>query len=400
MTRLASRMTSLQGPGTTAAAEAARQARGVGRPVLDIRSFGTVSGLPPEHVREAVARAAREPGAGSSNGLPELREAIAAKLAKDNGIAADARDEILVTTGAKEGLYLAMGAIVEPGDEVLYHVPNYVFDGAIRLHGGVPVHLPTSPADGFALRLDDAARAVSSRTRVLVLCNPVNPTGHVPTREEVEAIGAFAERHDLWLLADESYEKYVYDGRPRYSPAAYPDLRARTITIQSFSKSYSLFAYRLGYIAAQAPVIAACRRMLEWIDIYLSPVSQHAALAALTGPSAWIDETLAMWQAARDRLVSGMRRRLPDVLFATPQGTGFVFPDVTIFGRPSSEVAAMLLDTYGIPCVPGSVFHGEGRVRMGFGGTPAVQDELLMALARAFADVTRRGGRPPTVSGP
>ena len=104
MTRLASRMTSLQSPGTTAAAEAARQARAVGRPVLDIRSFGTASGLPPDHVREAAARAAREPGAGSSNGLPELREAIAAKLAKDNGITADPRDEILVTTGGKEGL--------------------------------------------------------------------------------------------------------------------------------------------------------------------------------------------------------------------------------------------------------------------------------------------------------
>lgn len=385
-------MTALQGPGTTAAAEAARQARAGGRPVLDIRSFGTASGMPPDHVREAVARAAREPRAGSSNGLPELREAIAAKLSKDNGITADPRDEILVTTGAKEGLYLAMGAIVEPGDEVLYHVPNYVFDGAICLHGGVPVHLPTSPADGFALHLDDAVRAVSPRTRVFVLCNPVNPTGHVPTREEVEAIGAFAERHDLWLLVDESYEKYVYDGRQRYSPAAYPDLRSRTITIQSFSKGYSLFAYRLGYVAAPPPVIAACRRLLEWIDIYLSAVSQHAALAALTGPDAWIAEMLAAWQTARDRLVIGMGSLLPDVPVVAPQGTGFVFPDVSAFGRPSSDVAAILLDGYGIPCVPGSVFHGEGRVRMGFGGTHAVQHELLTALARAFADAAGQGG--------
>jgi aspartate/methionine/tyrosine aminotransferase len=313
MTRLASRMTALQGPGTTVAAEAARQVRARGRPVLDIRSFGTVSGVVPDHICEAVARVAREPRAGSSNGLPELREAIAAKLSKDNGITADPRGEILVTIGAKEGLYLALGAIVELGDEVLYHVPNYVFDGAIRLHGGVPVHLQTVAADGFALHLDDAARAVSPRTRAFVLCNPVNPTGHVPTRDEVEAIGAFAERHDLWLLADESYEKYVYDGRPRYSPAGYPDLRSRTITVQSFSKSYSLFAYRLGYVAAPAPVIAACRRLLEWIHIYLSAVPQHAALAALTGPSSWIDEMLAGWQQARDRLVSGMRTLLPDV---------------------------------------------------------------------------------------
>jgi aspartate/methionine/tyrosine aminotransferase len=391
MTRLASRMTALPGPGTTAAAEAARQARAGGRPVLDLRSFGTASGVPPDHVREAVARAAREPRAGSSDGLPELREAIAAKLAKDNGITADPRGEILVTTGAKEGLYLAMGAIVEPGDEVLYHVPNYVFDGAIRLHGGVPVHLPTSPGDGFALHLDDAAPAVTARTKVFVLCNPVNPTGHVPTRQEVDAIGAFVQRHDLWLLVDESYEKYVYDGAQRHSPAAHPDLRARTITVQSFSKGYALFAYRLGYVAAPAPVIAACRRLLEWIDIYLGAVPQHAALAALSGPSGWIDEMLAAWQQARDRLVTEMRRRVPDMPFVTPQGTGFVFPDVAAFGRPSSDVAAMLLDGYGIPCVPGSVFQGEGRVRLGFGGTAPVQQELFDALARALDD--HRAGR-------
>lgn len=384
-------MTALEGPGTTAAAEAARQARAGGRPVLDIRSFGTVSGAPPDHVREAVEHAARAPRAGSSRGLPELREAIAAKLSKDNGITADPGDEILVTTGAKEGLYLALGAILEPGDEVLYHVPNYVFDGAIRLHGGIPVHLPTSPVDGYALHLDAAARAVSPRTRVFVLCNPVNPTGHVPSRDEVEAIGVFAGRHDLWLLVDESYEKYVYDGRLLYSPAAYPELRSRTVTVQSFSKGYSLFAYRLGYVAAPAPVIAACRRLLEWIDIYLSAVPQHAALAALTGPTAWVAEMLAAWQTARDRLVIGMRSWLPDVQFVAPQGTGFVFPDVTAFGRTSLEVAATLLDGYGIPCVPGSVFHGEGRVRMGFGGTEAVQQELLTALARAFADAAGQG---------
>jgi aspartate/methionine/tyrosine aminotransferase len=361
--------------------------------VLDVRSFGTASGVPPDHVGEAVARAARAPRAASSDGLPELREAIADKLTSENGITADPRDEILVTIGAKEALYLALGAIVEPGDEVIYHVPNYVFDGAIRLHGGVPVHLPTAPGDGFALHVDDAVRALSPRTRAFVLCNPANPTGHVPTREEVEAIGAFAERHDLWLLVDESYEKYVYDGRRRCSPAGYPDLWSRTITVHSFSKSYSLFAYRLGYIAAPTPVIAACRRLLEWAHIYVSPVLQHAALAALTGPSGWMDEMLAGWQHARDRLVHGMAAVVPDLAFVTPQGTGFVFPDITVFGRPSADVAAVLLDGYGVPSVPGSVFHGEGRVRLGFGGPAAVQQQLFETLARTLAD--HRGGNGP-----
>jgi aspartate/methionine/tyrosine aminotransferase len=396
MTRLAARVTGLAGPGTTAAAEAARVARARGGAVLDLRSFGTVSGLPPEHVREAAARAAREPSAGSSNGLPELREAIAAKLSKENGIVADPRDEILVTAGAKEAIYLAMAALLEPGDEVMLHVPNYVFDGAIRLHGGVPVHLETAATDGFALRMDDAERLISPRTRLFVLCNPVNPTGHVPSRQEIEAIGRFAERHDLWLLVDESYERYVFDGRAVCSPGSYADLRSRTITIQSFSKGYSLFAYRLGYLAAPPPVTQACRRLLEWIDIYLGAVPQHAALAALTGPTGWIDEMLAAWQVSRDRFVTGLRA-VPELALVTPEGTGFAFIDVTAFRRPSVEVADLLLDGYGVPSVPGSVFHGEGRVRLGFGGTPQVQQQALHALRRALAQhsdemVRRTGG--------
>ena len=392
MTRVAARVAGLSGPGTTAAAEAVRVARANGGAVLDMRSFGTVSGLPPAHVREAAARAAQESRAGASNGLPELREAIAGKLAKDNGITADPGDEILVTTGAKEAIYLTMAALLEPGDEVMVHVPNYVFDGAIRLHGGVPVHIETAAADGFALRMDDAERLRTSRTRLFVLCNPVNPTGHVPTRQEVEAIGAFAERHDLWLVVDESYEKYIYDGRERYSPAAYTDFRARTITIQSFSKGYALFAYRLGYLAAPPAVTAACRRVLEWIDIYLGAVPQHAALAALTGPLGWVDEMLAGWQVARDRFVAGMRA-LPDLKLVTPEGTGFAFVDVTAFGRPSTEVGTWLLDGYGIPSVPGSVFNGEGYLRLGFGGTPQVQQQALDALGRALARHRSSAGR-------
>lgn len=378
-------MSKLDGPGTTAAADAARAWRVTGHRVLDLRSFGTPSGLPPGHVLEAAARAAREPRPCPSNGLPELREAIAAKLAKENAITVHPADEILVTNGAKEAIYVAMAALLDVGDEVMLHVPNYVFDGAIRLQGGVPVHLQTTAADRFALHLDGAQSRVSARTRLFVLCNPVNPTGHVATRQEIEAIGRFVEDHDLWLLVDESYEKYVFDGLELCSPAAYADLQSRTITIQSFSKGYSLAGYRLGYLAAPALVTAACRRVLEWIDIHLSSVPQEAALAALTGPSAWIDEMLSGWQAARDRFVAGLGA-IPGLEAVTPQGTGFAFLDVTAFRRPAAEVAALLLERWGVPSVPGAVFHGEARIRLPFGGSPAVQDELFVALRCALAE--------------
>lgn len=369
--------------GTTAAAEAERTRRERGLRVLDLRGDGILSGRLPDHIIEEAIRAVRESNQPPSNGLPELREAISAKLREENGIEADPVTEILITTGAKEAIFILMTALLTPGDEVLLHAPNYVFDGAIRLHGGIPVYLPTHAVDGFQLHLEQAKTLVSPRTRLLILCNPVNPTGHLPSRSEVEAFGSFAAHHKLMVLADESYEKYVYDGQAVCSVASYQEFRKQVVTVQSFSKSYSLAAYRVGYMVGPSQVISTCRCVLEWMDIYLNAVSQRAAWAALTGPRAWVGGMIRDWQTARDHFLAVIKQ-VPHLPCGSPQATGMAFVNITTYGMPSSEVSRLLLERYGIPSVPGSVFNGEGYIRLPFGGSDAVHTQLVDALKHSL----------------
>jgi aspartate/methionine/tyrosine aminotransferase len=369
--------------GTTAAAEAARARHESGGRVLDLRGDGIFNGRLPDHIVEEAKRAAWDSKSPPSNGLPELREAIAIKLRNENGIDADPATEILVTTGAKEAIFITMAALLTPGDEVLLHTPNYVFNGAIRLHGGVPVYLPTQAADGFRLHLQQAEASVSARTRLLILCNPVNPTGHLPSRSEVEAFGSFVTRHKLMVLADESYEKYVYDGHAVCSLASYQEFRKQVITVQSFSKSYSLADYRVGYMVGPSQFISTCRCVLEWIDIYLNPVSQSAAWASLTGPQAWVSDMIRDYQTARDHFLAVITQ-VPRLPCACPQATGMAFVNIAAYNMPSSEVSRLLLERYGVPSVPGSVFNGEGYIRLPFGCSDAIHTELIYALKHSL----------------
>lgn len=383
----------LERPGTTAAAEAARIRKASGRRVIPLRGHSTPDGLPPRHIREAAAEAAMQGGASPSSGLPELREAIAQKLRRENGIVVDPEREILVTSGAKEAIFLVMASLLSPGDEVLLHSPNYVFDGPVRLCGAVPVYIPAASPEGYRLSLEGISPG--ARTRILVLCNPVNPTGHLPTREEVLAFGRFAERHGLILLSDESFEKYVYDGRSICSPAAFPEFRSRTVTVHSFSKSYSLTPYRVGYIAGPEPLIEVCRRLHEWICIQMNPVSQRAAWAALTGPQEWLAGLYDFWQRGRDHFAA-LVACLPELPFAPIEATGSAFLDISVLKKPCREASRFLLDQYGIPSVTGEVFQAPGFLRIPFGGEPEARVELVEALGEALGQVTEKFamGRP------
>lgn len=360
-------------------AQAAHARHETGGQVLDLRGSGILKGRLPDHVNEEAARSVREIQQPPSNGLPELRKAISTKLHEENRFEADPGTEILVTTGASEAIFLIMAALLTPGDEVLLHAPNYVFDGAIRLHGATPVYLPTSAAEGFRLSLEEAEALVSPRTQLLILCNPVNPTGHLPSRAEVEAFGSFVARHGLMVLSDESYEKYVFDGQATCSLASYAEFRPRVVTVQSFSKSYSLTANRLGYMVGPPEVVSACRLVLEWIDLYLNPVSQRVAWAALTGPQGWVREMIRDWQTARDHFLNVIKE-IPRLCCSLIQATGLTWLDVTAYKRPSLEVSKFLFERYGIPSVAGSVFQGEGYIRLPFGGSEVVHRELIDAL--------------------
>lgn len=375
----------LERPGTTLAAAAAGLHRKNGNRVLSLRSSGTPDGKPAEHVIEAAIRAPQENLSPPTNGFLNLREAIADKIFRESGHCVDPESEILVTTGAKEAIFILMAVLLAPGDEVILHAPNYVFDGAIKIHGGIPVYLRTQATDGFYLHMDEAAKKLSPRTRLMVLCNPVNPTGHLPSRAEVEDIANFSDRHDLTILSDESFEKYVYDDQRLCRLSSFPQFKPRVVTIQSFSKGHSMTAYRLGFMVAPPEIISACRCVLEWINVRLNPISQMAALAALTGPQEWLAEMLAAWQGYRFHF-DKVLREIPQISYVSPQATGFAFLDIAAFGRPSLEVSTILLKKYGIPSVPGIVFEREGYIRVPIGGSKKVQHELGEALTVALKD--------------
>jgi aspartate/methionine/tyrosine aminotransferase len=357
---------------------AAARARGVDVLALS----GTPQTPPPAHVLEAAARAARESGTAHSQGLPALREAIAAKLARDNGIVADPETEVLVTGGAQQGLCLALMAVLDPGDEVVVPTPAYFLDGLLALAAVHAVWVPTSPATGYALDVDRIARVVTPRTRAIVLVNPSNPGGHVATPAELQALGALAARRDLTLVCDESYERIVYDGRRHVSVAALPGVRDRVVTVHSCSKTYALAGWRVGYAAGPADAVAAMRKLLEWVQLGCDAVSQHAALAALAGPQEWTFAIREAFEANRDRLVKEAGP-LPGMPYVVPEGNPNLFLDVRRAGRSAAEVAAHLLDRHGIRTTPGEFFQTPGFVRLEFGGALETVAEAGRRLVRA-----------------
>jgi len=368
-------------------AEAAKR-----RGVDVLKTSGTPQTPPPPHVLEAASRAARDNGTAPSQGLLELREAIAAKLLRDNGLGADPATDIVVTSGAQQGLLLAMAGTLQAGDEIIVPTPTYFIDGLVALSGATPRFVALDAASGYALDVARLERAVTPRTKAILLVNPSNPGGHVATAAELDALAGLARRRDLLLIADESYERIVYDGRRHLSVAALAEGAGRVVTVHSCSKTYALAGWRVGYVAAPAPLTAAFRKLLEWVQLGCDYVSQRAALAALAGSQEW---TLAIrdgFEQNRDRLVEETGK-LPNVSYVVPEGNPNLFLDVTATGRPAAEAAAYLLDRHGVRTTPGEYFHTPGHLRLEFGGTLEVVAEAGRRLARAAAELSGETSR-------
>ena len=319
---------------------------------------GTAARPLPPHVRAAVAEALDEhERSAPPRGLPELREAIA----RLHG--ADPEREVLVTNGAQHALAVCFHALLAPGDNVVVPTPAYFFGGAIELAAARAVYVPSREEDGWRWDPDALERAVDERTKVLVLCNPCNPTGYLPSREEIDALLELARRRRLVVLTDEAYERYVFDGE--LAPAR----GDHVVVVRSIGKSYALPAWRLGYVVAPAPIADECARVLE-VDVIRCPyVTQRAALAALTGPQDWLAGIADEYTARRDRALAAVREAGLEA--RRPAAGPFLFV------RLDDEDA--LLEA-GIPAVPGRFFQAPGYARVPFGGDV---DALPDALSRA-----------------
>jgi aspartate aminotransferase len=372
-----------------------RRRQAEGKPIASLMR-GQPDTPTPAPIVEAAIRSLRAGRTGypDNRGEPDCRAAVAEKLARDNGLAYDAAREILITDGATAGIWTALAALVGSGDAVL--VPDPVYDAygpAVALCGGDVVSVPSEVRGGrFALNPEALGRAWTPRSKVLLLNTPWNPVGTVLGRAELSAILDFAEARDLTVLSDEIYEGLVYDGRRHVSPASLSEAaRRRTVLVSSLSKTYAMTGWRVGYVAAPAPVIDAMLLVLQQFSRGPATFVQDAAAFALRSDQTHVRQMACEYQGRRDGLV-GKLGDIPGVTPLVPEGGLFVMLDVRGLGRPSDEVCRFLLEEAGVAVVHGSAYGpgGEGTLRVSFAAGGAV---LYEGAARLREGLARLAGR-------
>lgn len=346
--------------------------------------IGEPSFVTPQHIIDAAAEAARQghTGYGPNGGLLSLRELLSAKLHDVNGIDAGV-DEIVVTPGGMNALFSAFTILLTPGDEVLLPTPGFPnMDEMVRLIGGVPVFYRLRPENGFLPDLDELASLVTPRTKVMFSNSPSNPTGRVFDETTVRSVVEFAERHDLWLLADEVYDELILAPGVRHTPAAWFDTTGRVISIFSFSKVYAMTGWRVGYAVARGDVPQHLRSTQEPQVSCPSTISQKGAEAALTGPR---EPIRAMRDTYARRLELAVDAAMRSGLHAHPsEGTLYMLLDVGSFGYDGGlDFALELLREAGVSIAPGSVFGpgGYGTVRISLAAADHVITEGIERIA-------------------
>ena len=320
----------------------------------------------PWQIREAAIRSLEKGQTSytSNLGLESLRVAIADYVRGQFRTSYDPKTEILVTVGVSEALDIAFRALLNPGDEVIYHEPCYVsYNPSIKMAYGVPVAVQTREEDEFALLAADVEKAITPRTRVIALNFPTNPTGGIMPPEELEKIARLAVKHDLIVITDEIYCELLYDGREHKSIVEFPGMKERTILLHGFSKAFAMTGWRLGYACAPSPLREAMMKIHQYCMLCAPIMSQVAGLEALKmGASAY--EEMRQSYEQRRNLVVGSLNGMGLHCF-NPGGAFYVFPDIRSTGLTSKEFAIKLLESKSVAVVPGGAFGsaGEGFVR-------------------------------------
>lgn len=340
----------------------------------------------PPHIIEAGQKAL-ERGAThytAPQGMPELRAAICDKLARENQLHYSP-DEVIVTAGAQEGIYVTMLALLNPGDEVLVTSPGYTsYNQAIELAGGVVVPVNVYQKDNFALTAEAVKAKITPKTRILCLMNPSNPTGSVTPKAEIEQLARLVIEHDLMVISDEIYERLVFDGASVTSFAALPGMKERTITLNGFSKTYAMTGWRVGYMAAPPELVVPMNEIHHGLTICAPAVSQHAALAALSGSQDCVEEYRQIF-AQRRQFFRGVLDRL-GYSYGEPQGAFYLYTNVSSSGLGAGEFCLKLLHEARVMIFPGSLFgdHNDDFVRISLLQPMAKLEEAADRMARAI----------------
>ncbi len=394
---LAARVRDLAPSPTIGVSDRARALRAEGVDVIDLGG-GDPDFITPQHIRDAAAAAmnAGETHYVASNGTPAFRVAISDKLRRDNGIEVDAKDGILVTPGAKAALFEAILALVEPGVDILVLDPAWVsYVPMIEMAGGRAVRVALDPDDQFRITHGQLSAAVTPATRGILVNSPNNPTGRVLTRDELDAIAAVAQEHDLLVYADEMYEKIVYDGHQHLSLATLPGMDERTLTFNGLSKAYAMTGWRLGYVAGPVPYVKQIAKVHSHSVTCATSFAQAGGVAALTGPQEFIGEMVAAWDRRRRAVAAGLSA-INGITCPLVEGAFYAFADVRETGLSSMDLADLLLREAHVAATPGIAFGdaGEGHIRLSF----ATADDLLERAVERIANLL--GWREPSASAP
>jgi len=345
----------------------ARALEAKGRSVIHLE-IGEPDFPTPRHVIEAGKNALDEGWTkyGPTQGQPDLREAIAAYISRTRGIQVGP-ERVCVVPGGKPIMYFSMIALVEPGDEVIFPDPSFpIYESMIRFQGATPVPIPLKEDRGFAFDPQLLRDKLSSKTKMVILNSPANPTGGITPRADVEAMAEILRDRDVMILTDEIYSRIVYEGEP-VSIASFPGMLDKCIILDGFSKTYSMTGWRLGYGIMPAWLADAVIKLMVNSNSCTASFTQRAGLAALTGPQDAVDAMVKEFRRRRDTIVKALNG-IPGFRCTLPAGAFYAFPNVQGTGMQSKELADFLLNEAGVACLDGGAFgeHGKGFIRFSY----------------------------------
>ena len=391
---LAKRLATLAPSATLAVQAKAKELKSRG---IDVISFG--AGEPdfdtPQRVKDAAVQAMRRGQTKYTEvgGVPELRAAVAAKFKRDNGLDYEPAD-VLISCGAKHTLYNIVVALLDPGDEIIVPSPYWVsYPEQARLLGGVPVIVATREATGFDLDPETIAAAVTPKTKIVVLNSPNNPTGAVFSPATLQAVARIAVERNLWVISDECYEALTFEGRHVSIASFGPEIKARTIVVNTCSKAYAMTGWRIGFAAGPRALIKAMTDVQSQVTSNPSSIAQWAAVEALSGPQDEVAKMAGEFDRRRRLIIDGLNA-LPGVRCVMPKGAFYAFANVSgLFGkrRPdgaplagSADVASFLLDAARVAVVPGADFGSDAHVRLSYATSAELISEGLTRMAAAL----------------
>ena len=350
-------------------------------------SLGEPDFKTPPHIIEAAIEAMKKGYTHytSNKGLAEFREAVAQKLKSENHMDVDPETEVMATVGSMGALSLAMLTIIDPGDEILIPSPGYAnYRSQVLMAGGKPIPYRLKEDDAFQPDIEEISNVITGRTKAMVINSPSNPTGAVLSKDVLKEIADLAIERNLIVISDEAYERIIYENAHHVSLASLPGMMHRTISIFTFSKTYAMTGWRIGYAVADEAIISEMTKLQEHLVAHPSSISQMAAIAALTGPDCYVKRMINEYAERRRIMIQGLSN-ISGIRFLKPMGAFYIFPNVSIFRMSSREFTMYLLENARVIVVPGTAFgrFGEGYIRISYSISRERLKEALERIAES-----------------